>query len=57
MYSEEEFVQAMRFIQEGAVNLEPLKTKHFPFEAYGEAYRYISEHPATSMKILIDIAE
>ncbi len=57
MYSEEEFVQAMKFIQEGAVDLEPLKTKHFPFEAYGEAYRYIGEHPATSMKILIDIAE
>ncbi len=57
MYSEEEFKTAMEFIRTGAVNLAPLKTKHFSYKDYAYAFQYIAENAKTSMKILIDVDE
>lgn len=55
MYSEDEFKMAMELIRTGKVNLTPLKTKHFPYKDYEQAFQYIADNAKTSMKILIDV--
>ncbi|WP_443639656.1 zinc-dependent alcohol dehydrogenase [Alistipes shahii] len=57
MYCHEDFEGALRAIAQGKIRLEPLMSKHFPFEQFDEAYRYIEANPMSSMKILIDVAE
>ena len=57
MYLEDDYHESIRLISEGKVNLEPLKTKHFKLEEFEEAYKYIEDNRATSMKILIDVDE
>ncbi len=56
MYRHEDYVEAIRLVNEGKVKLEPLMSKHFPFAAYADAYRYIDENRETTMKVLIDVA-
>ena len=40
----------------GKLQLKPLQTKHFPFQEYLAAYRYIDENRETTMKVIIDVA-
>lgn len=56
MYRHEDYVEAIRLVNEGKVKLEPLMSRHFPFAAYADAYRYIDENRETTMKVLIDVA-
>ncbi len=56
MYRHEDYVEAIWLVNEGKVKLEPLMSRHFPFAAYADAYRYIDENRETTMKVLIDIA-
>jgi L-iditol 2-dehydrogenase len=56
MYQHEDYLEAIEFVQEGKVKLEPLMSKHFKFEDYPEAYAYIEENHETTMKVLIDVA-
>ena len=55
MYRHEDFVDAIRMVQEGKVRLEPLQSACFAFEDYGKAYEYIDSHRETTMKVLIDV--
>ena len=55
MYRNEDYVDAIRFVEEGKVKLEPLMSKTFAFKDYADAYHYIDNNRETSMKILIDV--
>jgi L-iditol 2-dehydrogenase len=57
MYLEEDYYMAIDLIKGGKINLDPLKTVHFPLGEYDKAYKYIEEHNSTSMKVLIDVAD
>ncbi len=55
MYRHEDYVDAIRFVQEGKVRLKPLMSAHFAFEDYQKAYEYIGANRETTMKVLIDV--
>ena len=55
MYRHEDYVDAIRFVEQGLVRLEPLMSRHFPFREYLDAYRFIDQNPEKAMKILIDV--
>ena len=55
MYRHEDYIEAIRIVEEGKVQLKPLMTKHFSFEQYQEAYEYIDQNRETTMKVLIDV--
>lgn len=57
MYLEDDYRDAIRLISEGRIRLNPLKTRHFKLEEYGEAYDYIAKNKEISMKVLIDVDE
>lgn len=57
MYRHEDYVDAIRFVKEEKVHLEPLMSRHFAFRDYLEAYRYIDANRETTMKVLIDVAD
>ncbi|MBR7173313.1 MAG: alcohol dehydrogenase catalytic domain-containing protein [Clostridia bacterium] len=57
MYRHEDYVEAIRLVNEGKVRLQPLMTIHFPFREYEAAYRYIDENREKIMKVLIDVGE
>ena len=55
MYRHEDYVEAIRLVQEGKIQLKPLMTKHFSFQDYQAAYEYIDNNRESVMKILIDL--
>ena len=55
MYRHEDYVDAIRFVREGMVQLQPLMSRHFAFTDYLAAYEYIDTHQETTMKVLIDV--
>jgi len=55
MYRHEDYVTAIELASSGKVKLDPLMTKHFAFQDYLEAYRFIEENRETTMKVLIDV--
>ncbi len=55
MYQKTDYEQAARWIHEGLIRTEPLDSRHFPFERYAEAYRFIEEQGEKSVKIFIDL--
>jgi L-iditol 2-dehydrogenase len=55
MYRHEDFVDAIRLVQEGKVSLEPLQSAKFDFKDYQKAYEYIDNNRETTMKVLIDV--
>ena len=57
MYRHEDYLEAIRLVNEGKVRLEPLMSRHFPFRDYLAAYRYIDANRETTMKVLIDVDE
>jgi 2-desacetyl-2-hydroxyethyl bacteriochlorophyllide A dehydrogenase len=56
MYKHEDYEQAVRWIATGALRTEPLLTRHFPFERYPDAYRFIEDQGDKSLKVIIDVA-
>lgn len=54
MYRHEDYLTAVDFVSRGIVNLEPLISNRFAFEQYDEAYKYIDDNKATTMKVIID---
>ena len=50
-----DYVDAIRFVSEGKIQLKPLQTKHFPFKEYMAAYQYIDDNRETTMKVIIDV--
>ena len=55
MYRNEDYIDAIRLVGEGSVNLLSLITRHFPFMDYAEAYKYIDDNRETTMKVIIDV--
>lgn len=55
MYRHEDYLDAIRFVSEGKIQLKPLMSKHFPFKEYQAAYQYIDDNYETTMKVLIDV--
>ena len=55
MYRHEDYVDAIRFVQEGKIVLEPLMSKWFNFRDYDAAYKFIDANRETTMKVLIDV--
>ena len=55
MYRHEDYLDAIQFVSEGKVHLRPLMSKHFDFNDYLEAYRYIDANRETTTKVLIDV--
>ena len=57
MYLEEDYYTAIELIHSGKINLNELKTAHFPLSEFDKAYKYIEQNTAKSMKVLIDVAD
>lgn len=55
MYRHEDYVDAIRLVSEGKIQLKPLMSKHFAFKDYLSAYEYIDANRETTMKVLIDV--
>lgn len=55
MYRHEDYVDAIRLVNEGKIRLKPLQSAHFAFEDYLEAYQYIDNNREKTMKVLIDV--
>lgn len=55
MYRHEDYVDAIRLVNEGKIRLKPLQSAHFSFEKYLEAYQYIDGNREKTMKVLIDV--
>ena len=55
MYRHDDYVDAIRIVNEGKVNLKPLISKHFSITQYQEAYEFIDQNRETTMKVIIDI--
>lgn len=57
MYRHEDYVDAINWVKEGKIQLQPLMTKHFAFKDYQQAYEYIDANRETTMKVLIDVQD
>ena len=55
MYRHEDYEAAVEMIANGKIKLEPLISKHFPFEEYQQAYKFIEEQGEKTMKVIIDL--
>lgn len=57
MYRNEDYLDAIKLVNEKKVQLVPLISKHFAFKDYLDAYKYIDNNRETSMKIIINVQE
>lgn len=57
MYRHEDYVDAIRLVEEKKVALEPLISKTFAFKEYLQAYQHIDAHQETTMKVIINVQE
>lgn len=55
MYKAEDYLTAIDLIQSDKIKLDPLISKHFPFEDYPKAYKYIEQNRDETLKVLIDL--
>ncbi len=55
MYRHEDYQEAAKLISEGKIILNPLISKHFSFEQYPEAYKFIGESGDKVMKVMVDL--
>jgi L-iditol 2-dehydrogenase len=55
MYKTEDYLTAIDLIQSDKIKLDPLISKHFPFEDYSKAYKYIEQNRDETLKVLIDL--
>ena len=57
MYRHDDYVDAIRLVNEKKVHLQPLISKVFPFRDYLKAYQYIDDNRETTMKVIINVQE
>lgn len=57
MYRHDDYVDGIRLVKEGCVQLKPLISKTFSFKNYLEAYKYIDDNKETTMKVIINVQE
>jgi len=56
MYRYHDYEQAVALMSSGDVVTSPLETKHFPFEQYADAYKFIDRHREECMKVFVDVS-
>ena len=56
MYQRQDYERVVKLIASGGIVTEPLMSKHFPFDAYLDAYRFIDQQGDKTMKVFIDVA-
>ena len=57
MYRHDDYLDGIRLVNEGRVQLQPLISKTFAFRDYLKAYQYIDSNRETTMKVIIDVQE
>lgn len=57
MYRHEDYDEAVKMISNNTIVTGPLVTRHFPFERFLEAYKFIEVQGDKTMKVMIDVAE
>lgn len=57
MYRHEDYVDAIRLVNEKKIDLQPLVTKSFSFRQYLDAYKFIDDHREETMKVIINVQE
>lgn len=57
MYRHEDYLEGIRLVKEGRVQLKPLISKTFGFRDYIKAYQYIDENRETTMKVIVNVQE
>ena len=55
MYPHEDYVEAIKLVNGGKIQLKSLMTKHFAFRDYLAAYQYIDANRELTMKVLVDV--
>ena len=55
MYRQEDYLEAAEWIAKGKIITDPLISRHFPFNQYKNAYKYIEKKGDQSMKIMMDV--
>jgi L-iditol 2-dehydrogenase len=55
LYTDEDYVQAIALLRDGAVDLQSLITREYPIEEIAEAYRYIEDHGDEVLKVVLNI--
>ena len=55
MYRHEDYLEAAALIAEGKIILDPLVSKHFPFNQFLDAYQFIGDNGDKVMKVMIDL--
>lgn len=55
MYRHEDYLDAVEMVASGQIKLEPLISKHFPFEEYLDGYHFVEKQGDKSMKVIIDL--
>lgn len=55
MYRHEDYEEAVSLIATGKIITDPLITRHFPFEQYVDAYKFIENQGDETMKVMIDL--
>jgi L-iditol 2-dehydrogenase len=55
MYQRHDYIEAIRLLGEGLINLKPMITHRFKFDDYLAAYHTIEESGGKYMKVMIDI--
>lgn len=57
MYRNEDYLDAIRLVNEKKIQLIPLISRYFAFQDYLEAYQYIDNNRETTMKVIINVQE
>ncbi|MDR1801066.1 MAG: alcohol dehydrogenase catalytic domain-containing protein [Lachnospiraceae bacterium] len=57
MYRNEDYLDAIKLLDENKIQLKQLQSKTFPFKEYLDAYKYIDANRETTMKVLIAVQE
>lgn len=55
MYQYDDYMEAVELIRSGKVRTAPMESKHFPFEKFSDAYKFIDEMRDKTMKVFIDL--
>lgn len=55
MYKHEDYLEAVKWISSGKVITDPIITKHFPFEEYAAAYKFVDEAGDKTLKVMLDV--
>jgi L-iditol 2-dehydrogenase len=56
MYQRPDYLQAVEWIASGAIQTDPLMSRHFEFDQYLDAYHFIEANRERTMKVFIDVS-